>query len=90
MEDERPAVDPAEQAQMKEVISFLLSPQLEARAQALDIILAYTGNDDKRRLFCETDCCKELLRLLPETDDASKLKIVKILINLAQDTFFII
>ena len=32
MEDERPAVDPAEQAQMKEVISFLLSPQLEARA----------------------------------------------------------
>ena len=91
MEAESPsAIDPAEQAQMVEVIGFLLSPQLEARAQALDIILAYTGNDDKRRLFCETDCCKELLRLLPETDDASKLKIVKILINLAQDTFFII
>lgn len=90
MEADRPPVDPAEQAQMKEVISFLLSTQPEARQQALDIILAYTGNDDKRRLFCETDCCKELLRLLPETDDESKLKIVKILINLAQDRFFII
>ena len=85
---EQQPVDPEEQSQMIEVIGFLQQSK-EQRQQALDIILAYTANAEKRRLFCATNCCKELLRLLPPAEDEAKLKIVKILINLTQDAFFI-
>ena len=83
-------VDPEQQAQIIEIIQFLLSNKKEARHQALDIILAYSSTTENRRLFKETDCCKELLRLLPEADEEAQLKIIKALINFSQDVFFIV
>lgn len=75
--------------QLKEILLFLVSNKPEARHQALDIILSYTAAAEHRRLFRATNVCKELLRVLPEPDPKGKVKILKCLINLSLDEFYI-
>jgi len=71
---------------MKQVLSFL-DGNAAAKAQALEIILAYTSTAQNRQLFFGLDLCKLLLRLLGEDDCDAVLSssAFSILINLAQD-----
>mmetsp|Transcript_3751 Transcript_3751/g.6398 ORF Transcript_3751/g.6398 Transcript_3751/m.6398 type:complete len:100 (+) Transcript_3751:78-377(+) len=78
---------------MKQVLEYFTG-NMEARATALDIVLAYSSTVENRRLFESTNVCKELLRLLPEQDPDSKtrqitLKSLKCLINLSSDKGFV-
>jgi len=68
-------------AQLKEVLGYLRGSSEEALG-ALEIVLAYSGQEESRRLFATTDACKELLRLLPEQGGGLvTLNALKCLIN---------
>jgi len=70
---------------MRQVLPFL--DKKEARGQALEIIVGYTGTAQNRQLFIGLELCKKVMRLLGEDElDADVCnKAFSILINLAQD-----
>lgn len=77
-------MEPSEEEQVnqvKEIIQYIVAGNKEAKHTTLDIILAYTATPEHRALFKTTECCKELLRVLPEPDMDAKLKVMKCLIN---------
>ena len=57
-----------QQEQIKQVLDYF-NGNAEAKANALDIVLAYSGTKENRKLFSGLNTCKELLRLLPTEQD---------------------
>ena len=66
----------------------------DARGKALEILLGFTGTQENRLLFKETDAVKQLLRVIleeaeTEAQEKETIQALQCLINLCQDKCFI-